>query len=77
MSRGNNTVIVTGGAGYIGSHIVVKLYEAGLTPVIVDNFFNSSPTVIGKLEVLIGNSIEFALLDMRDEAGLASLLSRK
>ena len=76
MGQDNNTVIVTGGAGYIGSHIVVKLCEAGYIPVIIDNFYNSSPSVVGKLEMLTGNSIEVALLDMRDEAGLAALFTK-
>lgn len=38
MSGNNNTVIVTGGAGYIGSHVVIKLCKLGYIPVIVDNF---------------------------------------
>lgn len=41
-------VLVTGGAGYIGSHTVVELVEAGYTPVIVDNYSNSYP---GKISV--------------------------
>ena len=76
MSQDNNTVIVTGGAGYIGSHVVVKLREAGYTPVIIDNFYNSSPSVVGKLEMLTGSSIEVAELDMRDAAGLAALFAK-
>ena len=75
MSQGNNTVIVTGGAGYIGSHVVVKLCQVGYIPVIIDNFYNSSPSVAGKLEMLTGSSIEIAELDMRDAAGLASLFA--
>ena len=40
-----DTVLVTGGAGYIGSHIVVELAAAGYNPLIVDNFATSSPSV--------------------------------
>ena len=54
MDNNNKTVVVTGGAGYIGTHVVIKLYQAGYSPVIIDNFCNSSPTVIEKLELLIG-----------------------
>lgn len=76
MSKADTTVIVTGGAGYIGSHVVVKLCEAGYTPVIVDNFYNSSPSVVGKLEMLTGIPVEVAELDIRDAAGLGSLFAR-
>ena len=43
-------VLVTGGAGYIGSHTVVALTEAGYLPIIVDDFSNSNPDVIDKLK---------------------------
>ncbi|REJ17221.1 MAG: UDP-glucose 4-epimerase GalE [Caldibacillus debilis] len=49
-----NTILVTGGAGYIGSHTIVELYHAGYEAVIVDNFVNSHPHVIDRLEKLIG-----------------------
>ena len=65
MGQGNNTVIVTGGAGYVGSHVVVKLCEAGYRTIIIDNFCNSSPSVVVKLELLTGSSIEVAALDMQ------------
>ena len=42
-------ILVTGGAGYIGSHIVIELSEAGYAPLIVDNFSNSSPSVVPRL----------------------------
>ena len=76
MSLDNNTVIVTGGAGYVGSHVIIKLCEAGYTPVIVDNFYNSSPSVTSKLEMLTGSSIQVAELDMRDTAGLGALFAK-
>ena len=74
MSKAKNTVIVTGGAGYIGSHIVVKLCQSGYTPVIVDNFYNSSASVTGRLEMLAG--IGIAEMDIRDASGLAALFQR-
>ena len=47
-------VLVSGGAGYIGSHTVVQLVAAGHDVVIVDNFANSKPTVVGRLEACEG-----------------------
>ena len=50
-------VLVSGGAGYIGSHTVVQLAGAGHDVVVVDDFSNSKPTVVGRLEALTGTSI--------------------
>jgi UDP-glucose 4-epimerase len=44
-----NTILLTGGAGYIGSHTFMTLREAGFEPVILDNFLNSSPVVLERL----------------------------
>ena len=44
-----DTVLVTGGAGYIGSHIVAALAERGSTPIVLDSFVNSSPEVVTRL----------------------------
>ena len=76
MQHPNRTVIVTGGAGYVGSHVVIKLHEAGYIPLILDNFFNSSKSVIGGIEAITGTKIEAVKLDVRDAAGLASLFAR-
>jgi UDP-glucose 4-epimerase len=59
-------VLVSGGAGYIGSHTVVRLVEAGHDVVIVDNFSNSVPAVIGRLEALTGTSLPTHAFDLRD-----------
>ena len=59
-------VLVSGGAGYIGSHTVVQLVAAGHDVVIVDNFSNSQPTVLGRLEALTGSSIPTHSFDLRD-----------
>ena len=45
-------ILVTGGAGYIGSHCVVSLIEKGFKPIIIDNFSNSYPDVIKKIELI-------------------------
>ncbi|MDB4835129.1 UDP-glucose 4-epimerase GalE [Cyclobacteriaceae bacterium] len=52
-------ILVTGGAGYIGSHTVVELVKAGYEPIIMDNFDNSYPFVITRLEELTGQEIKF------------------
>lgn len=52
-------VLVTGGAGYIGSHTVVSLMEAGFEPIIVDDFSNSSKIVIPNIEKITGKNVKF------------------
>lgn len=59
-------VLVTGGAGYIGSHTVVHLATAGHEPVIVDNFVNSKRAVVPRLEKLTGTALEAHAFDLRD-----------
>lgn len=66
-------VLVTGGAGYLGSHTVVQLVEAGHEPVIVDNFGNAPYSVIGRLEQLTGRGIETHRVDLRDGPALRRL----
>lgn len=63
-------ILVTGGAGYIGSHTVVELLKAGFTPIIVDNYANSNASVIQNLEDLCGQVIQNYKLDCRDEKAL-------
>lgn len=53
----NKFVLVTGGAGYIGSHTVVELIDANYTPIILDDFRNSSQSVLARLEKIIGTSL--------------------
>jgi len=59
-------ILVSGGAGYIGSHTVVQLIAAGHDVVIVDNFSNAHPTVVGRLEALTGTSITLHSFDLTD-----------
>ncbi|MAO81024.1 UDP-glucose 4-epimerase GalE [uncultured Nocardioides sp.] len=59
-------VLVSGGAGYIGSHTVVALVEAGHDVVVVDDFSNAKPTVIGRLEALTGRHIPVHAFDLTD-----------
>ena len=59
-------VLITGGAGYIGSHTCVELLENGYGIVVMDNYSNSSPDVIGKIEKLAGKSFPAYQCDMLD-----------
>ena len=56
-------VIVTGGAGYIGSHTVVELWKAGYTPIIIDNLSNTTIDNIKGIESIIGTDIEYHKVD--------------
>ena len=67
-------ILVTGGAGYIGSHTVVELAAAGYEPVIVDNLSNSSGRVLDRIATICKREIEFHRLDLRDRAALEALL---
>lgn len=59
-------ILVSGGTGYIGSHTVIQLVHAGHDVVIVDNFSNSQPTVLGRLEALTGTRLPMHSFDLRD-----------
>jgi len=59
-------VLVTGGAGYIGSHTVVRLAAAGHEVVVVDSFANSKPTVVGRIEALTGMPLPVHAFDLTD-----------
>ena len=61
-----NKILVTGGAGYIGSHTCIALYEAGYEIVVYDNLSNSSREAIDRVSILIGQTIEFIEGDIRD-----------
>lgn len=69
----NKTILLTGGTGYIGSHTAVELINAGARVVIADNFFNSNPEVLTRIEELTGKKPIFYNLDVRDEIGLDRL----
>lgn len=67
-------ILLTGGAGYIGSHIAVVLASSGHDPVLLDNFTNSSPTVISKIEKITGRKQPFYNLDIRDTEKLSQVM---
>ena len=68
-------ILVTGGAGYIGSHTCVELLDAGHEIVILDNLCNSSPTAIQRVESITGKTIAFVEGDIRDQYLLKKLFS--
>src|SRR5882762_4770869 len=69
-------VLVTGGAGYIGSHACVELMQAGHEVVIFDNLCNSHRAVIGRIARIAGRTPEFAQADVRDSDALRDIFSR-
>ncbi len=63
-------ILVTGGAGYIGSHTCVEILNAGYEIVIVDNFYNSCPEALNRIKELTGKDFKFYECDIRDREGL-------
>jgi len=70
-----NKILVTGGAGYIGSHTVVELLEADYEVVVYDNLTNSSPISLERVTQITGKHVTFVEGDIRDKAALNSLFS--
>jgi len=70
-----STVLVTGGAGYVGSHACVALMEAGYEVVVVDNLCNSDEEVFNRLERIVGRRPHFVQGDIRDRHCLDALFS--
>jgi UDP-glucose 4-epimerase len=69
----SETILVTGGAGYIGSHVVVELARAGYAPVVLDDFSNSTPAVVPRLQALAGRPVPAVTADVRDVVALRSV----
>ncbi|HEX8227417.1 MAG TPA: SDR family NAD(P)-dependent oxidoreductase [Candidatus Saccharimonadales bacterium] len=68
-------VLVTGGAGYIGSHTVIELLSAGHQVVVVDNLCNSSPESLRRVAKITGQEVPFVELDLADRSGLADVFA--
>lgn len=69
-------ILLTGGAGYIGSHTWVELVAAGFRPVILDNYYNAKPEVLKRLETITGQAVEFVEADIRDRAALDAVFAQ-
>ena len=69
-------VLVTGGMGYIGSHTCIQMIEAGMTPIIFDNLYNSKPTVLDRIEKVSGVRPIFVEGDIRDKQALSRVLKQ-
>ena len=70
-----NKILVTGGAGYIGTHTCIALHEAGYDMVVYDNLSNSSREAINRVSALIGQPIEFIEGDIRDAESLKKVFA--
>ena len=68
-------VLVTGGAGYIGSHTCLELLQGGNSVVVIDNLCNSSPRSLDRVQELTGRSLKFYKGDVRDEALLNKIFA--
>ena len=68
------SVLVTGGAGYIGSHVCVELLLAGYDVVVFDNFSNSHPEALRRVEQIAGRKLRLVEGDIRDQAAIETTL---
>ncbi len=70
-------ILVTGGSGFIGSHTVVELLEAGRDVVVVDNLSNSSLTSLKRVEEITGKTVVFYQVDIRDREALEEVFAKE
>ena len=70
-------ILVTGGAGYIGSHTVVELQNAGYDVVVMDNLSNSSRQSLKRVEEITGKPVTFYEADIRDEAAMETIFAKE
>ena len=69
-------VLVTGGAGYIGSHTCVELLQRDMGVVVVDNLVNSSPRAIERVEQITGKHVDFYVKDVRDREAMNAIFDK-
>ena len=70
------TILVTGGAGYIGSHTCVELLNEGHQVVVVDNLDNSSPIALDRVREITGKTLDFYRVDVCDRAALREVFQQ-
>ena len=73
----NKTVLVTGGAGYIGSHACVELLQAGFKVIVVDNLCNSKPESLSRVQQITGKSLTFYQADICDKPALTEIFAKE
>jgi len=73
---GSKSILVTGGVGYIGSHTVLELLQAGYDVVVVDNLCNSNLECLRRVEELAGRTATFVQLDIRDKDALRGVFAQ-
>jgi UDP-glucose 4-epimerase len=71
------SILVTGGAGYIGSHTVLELLQAGQDVVVIDNLINSHEEALRRVEALAGKSLRFYHVDLLDRAAIEAIFAEE
>ena len=71
------TILVTGGAGYIGSHTCIELISAGYDVVVVDNLCNSCKEALDRVEKIVGKTIKFYEADIRDAEAMKNIFEKE
>lgn len=69
-------ILVTGGAGFIGTHTCIELINAGYEPIVVDNYYNASPKALERVEEIVGKKVKFYECDVRDKRSLTPYLRK-
>lgn len=69
------SILVSGGAGYVGSHACAELIEAGYDVIVVDNLVNASREAVRRVEQITGKAIPFVQVDLCDPASVEEILS--
>jgi UDP-glucose 4-epimerase len=77
MEEKTMAILVTGGAGYIGSHTVVELQNAGYEVVVVDNLSNSSEKALERVEKITGKKVPFYKVDILDRKAMEEIFSKE
>ena len=70
-------ILVTGGAGYIGSHTCVELLNEGHEVVVVDNLYNASEKALERVQEITGRSLTFYKADIRDKQAMNDIFDRE
>lgn len=70
-------ILVTGGAGYIGSHTCVELLNAGYDVVVVDNLYNASEKALDRVEKITGKKVVFYNADIRDKQAMNDIFDKE